>query len=105
MSNDQIHTFTADEAGVELGPHQGRYSQLTIGQVGNADFGTGTLLIQKKTLGGGVHTVRSITAAQYAALQDKTVRLELPNGTAIVVEVTGATSPDLYVEHRNQEDR
>lgn len=102
--SDQQHTFTADEAGVELGPHRGRYSQLTIGQIGNANFDGGDLLIQKKTLADGIHTIRTITAADFATLQDKTIRLELPTATRIVVELTGSSgSPSLYVEHRNQE--
>jgi hypothetical protein len=105
MANDNPETITGTGGSADLGQHNGRYSQLTIGQVGNEDFGGGSLLIKKLTLSGGLHIIRTITAAQFAVLQDKTIRLELPDGSGIEVELTGATDAELYVEHRNQEDR
>lgn len=84
--------------------HQGRYSQITIGEVNAKDFGGGTLLIQKNTLNGSLHTVREITEAEYELMIDKTLRLELPDESEITVDLVGATAPNLYIEHRNQKD-
>lgn len=101
--SEQHVTFVADGEN-ELNNHSGRYSQLTIGKVGKQDFGDGQLFVQKRTLDNGLHTIRTITAAQFLAMANKTVRLELPNGTLIVVTLSGSTNPNLYVEHRNQQD-
>lgn len=101
---EQNVTFTADGSS-EIGSHSGRYSQLTIGKEGAANFGGGELKIQKKTLDGGVHTIRTITEAAFAGLANKTLRLELPDATRLVVALSGSTSPQLYVEFRNQQDR
>ena len=84
--------------------HQGRYSQIVIGEVTAQDMGGGTLLIQKSTLNGGRHTIRSITAAKFLVMQDRTLRLELPSETSVYVELVGATAPNLYIEHRQQQD-
>jgi len=102
---DQFHTFTGNEAGVEINNHLGRYSQLTIGKVGAVNFGGGNLLIQKRTLDDGVHTIRKITSAEFNEMVNKTIRLELPDGTLVILEMENSTSPSLYVEHRNQQDR
>lgn len=83
-----------------------RFSQLAIGQIGNADFGTGSLLLKYPTRGisgtPGVHLLRTITAADFAALQDKTIQVELPADTDLTVELAGSTSPDLYVQWFSQ---
>ena len=102
---DQFHTFTEDEAGVEINNHIGRYSQLTIGKVGAASLGGGNLLIQKATLDDGVHTIRKITSAEFNDMVNKTIRLELPDATRVILEIENSTGPSLYVEHRNQQDR
>lgn len=101
---DRHHTFTTNEKTTEELRSDGRFSQLAIGAVGSADFGGGTLLIHKDTLAQGLHTIRSITSTEFASLTNKSIKLELPSGTRIVLELTGATSPNLYVEYRNQDD-
>jgi len=98
------HTFTADGVVPENWAHIGRFGQLTIGKVGAEDFGGGTLRIQKDTLDGGWHTVREITEAQFDTLQDKSIRTEFPDESKVRVELYGSTSPNLYVEYRNQKD-
>tara|TARA_R110000851_G_scaffold9579_3_gene35583 strand:- start:33252 stop:33578 length:327 start_codon:yes stop_codon:yes gene_type:complete len=98
------YTFSANGTMPDIFYHQGRFSQLTMGQVGAENFGGGSLLLQKTTLDGGLHTIRTITAADFALLQDKTLRLELPDETELKVTLTGSTTPNLYVEHRNQKD-
>ena len=101
---DQNYTFTADGSLPETSLHQGRYSQLAIGADGAVDFGGGTLDIKKETLTGGFHTIVSVDATSYAALESKSIRLELPDASNIQVTLTGSTSPNLYVEHRIQSD-
>jgi hypothetical protein len=100
----EFYTFTVDGASPDNFSHQGRFSQLSIGKVGADNFGGGTLLICKPTIDGGQHVVRSIPVAEFIILKDKTIRLELPDETEIFIELTGSTSPNLYVEHRNQKD-
>jgi hypothetical protein len=100
----EYYTFTADGVIPSEFKHQGRYSQITMGSVDARDFGGGTLLIQKSTLNGSRHTIRSITAAEFDTMQDRTLRLELPDETVIYVEMTGSSSPNLYIEHRQQQD-
>jgi len=62
------------------------------------------MLIQKPTLDGGMHTIRSISEAEFNIIKDRTIRLELPDETPVFIALTGSTSPNLYVEHRNQKD-
>lgn len=100
----EFYTFTANGTTPQSFFHQGRFSQLTIGKVGGEDMGSGNLLIQKVTLDGGLHTIRTISAVEFGTIQDKTLRLELPDETEVKVSLTGATAPNLYVEHRNQID-
>ncbi len=100
----QYYTFSADGVAPDNFSHQGRFSQISIGKEGAEDFGGGVLLIQKPTLDGGMHTVRQLTAKEFAGMKDKTLRLELPDQTNVFVKLTGSTSPDLYVEHNNQKD-
>ncbi len=102
--SDQFHTFSDDGDTPDDFSHFGRYSQLTIGSTDAESFGGGTLRIQKRTLNNKLHTIRMITASAFAKLQDKTIRLELPDGTRIVVNLNSSTDPSLYVEHRNQHD-
>lgn len=94
-------TFSADGNSDEFS-HTGRYSQITIGKVGSDDFGGGVVSINKTTLDGGTHVIRNISADQFAAMTNKTLRLELTNATKVFVSIAGSTTPDLYVEHRNQ---
>lgn len=96
------HTFT--DNGLMPGEfwHQGRYSQITIGATDAESFGGGSLLIQKDTLIGSVHTIRIVTEAEFLSMQDRTLRLELPNNTNIKVSLVDAVEPNLYVEHRQQ---
>lgn len=98
------YTFTVDGVTPDSFSHIGRFSQLSIGKTTGDDFGGGTLLIQKPTLDGGIHTVRSISSAEFAIIKDKTIRLELPDETPVFVALTGSTNPTLYIEHRNQKD-
>lgn len=85
--------------------HQGRYSQITIGSIDAESFGGGTLLIQKDTLNGSVHTIRAITEDEFYTMQDRTLRMELPTNSTIRMSLINATSPNLYVEHRQQRNR
>ncbi len=98
------YIFTADGVLPSQFQHQGRFSQITIGEVNAEDMGGGTLLIQKGTLNGSRHTIRIIPESEYLTMQDRTLRVELPDETLIYVELTGSTSPNLYVEHRQQQD-
>ena len=101
---DQHYTFTGDGDTPDDFHHLGRYSQLTIGSTDAENFGGGTLLIQKRTLNGKVHSIRQITSTQFAKMQDKTIRMELPDGTRVTVNLRSSTNPNLYIEHRNQWD-
>ena len=103
MAQIDHYTFSADGTMPGEFIHLGQYSQLTIGEVDAEDFGGGTLLIQKETLNGSRSTIRSISAGQFIGMQDKTIRLELSDGLMLYIELTGATDPNLYVEHRNQQ--
>ncbi len=98
------YVFTADGVLPDQFQHQGRFSQLTMGEVDAEDMGGGTLLIQKGTLNGSRHTIRRVPESEYLVMQDRTLRLELPDETLIYVELTGSTNPNLYVEHRQQQD-
>jgi len=100
----EYHTFTADGVLPNEFQHHGRFSQITIGEVTAKDFGGGTLLIQKATLNGSRHTIREVTAADFLVMQDRTLRLELPDETIVYVELTGSTAPNLYIEHQQQQD-
>jgi hypothetical protein len=97
------HVFTTNESSAPT-VHIGRYSQVVIGAVGSVDFGGGTLDIQTLTEAGGLHSVRTIDAAAFAALTDKNLRLELPDAAQVVFELSSSTTPNLYVEHKNQRD-
>lgn len=105
----QAFTFTENTARIKFGPHTKRFSQFAIGRLApdnttnEADFGGGTLELAFETLGGGTHVLRSISAAEFASMQDKTIRLELPANTNLLVSLTGATNPRLFVQHRNQD--
>lgn len=100
----EYYTFTADGTLPEDFIHQGRYSQITMGKVTAEDMGGGSLLIQKLTLDGGLHTIRTITPEEFADMQDRTLRLELPDESVIKLSMSGSTTPNFYVEHRNQKD-
>jgi len=100
----EYHTFSADGVLPSEFQHQGRFSQITIGEVTAEDMGGGTLLIQKATLNGSRHTIRRIPEEEFLTMQDRTLRLELPDETVIYVELTGSTAPNLYIEHQQQQD-
>lgn len=100
----EYHTFTSDGTLPESFIHQGRFSQLTMGKVGADDLGGGDLLIQKETLDGGLHTIRTISEEDFATLQDRTLRLELPDESVVKISLENSTAPTFYVEHRNQKD-
>lgn len=106
MASIPFKLFSADGSNTD-DPfiHNARYSQLTIGKVGSESFGGGTLLIQKTTLDGGLHTIESLDQAGFDALATKTIRLELTRGEEVIVTLGGSTTPNLYLEHRNQRDR
>lgn len=100
----EYHTFAADGVLPSQFRHQGRFSQITIGSVDADNMGGGTLLIQKATLNGSRHTIRRIPEAEFLDMQDRTLRLELPDESVVYVEMIGSTAPNLYVEHQQQQD-
>ena len=100
----EYHTFAADGSLPDNFFHEGRFSQITIGKVGAQDMGGGVLLIQKDTLDGGKHTIRMVTEEEFQVMQDRTLRVEMPPDSSLYLELTGSVAPNLYVEHRQQND-
>ena len=104
MADVTFYTFSSNETMADSFVHQGRFSQLILGKEGAENMGGGSIHIQKPTLDGGIHTVRIISEAEFNALQDRSIRLELPDEARIKIKMVGATSPNFYVEHSNQRD-
>ena len=98
------HTFTADGELPDNFLHQGRFSQITLGEVNAMDFGGGEIWLQKDTLNDSKHIVRIVTEDEFQIMQDRTLRVEMPPQSKLYISLVGAISPNLYVEHRQQHD-
>lgn len=93
-------TFSADG---ELGPfrHNGGQSGFLIGNEDSNNIGSGTLKFKvvNKGVANGRSVIKEVTSTATPA--DNRFVFDWPSRCDVMVELTGSSSPDLYVEQQD----